>query len=83
MDVCPSDWACGWRCSGSHSVYAGFLLAFVYLLLAGTGRAPWGVVDPRTAWKPVAAFLLIVLPYLVPMLLINRYYDLSRFHCGH
>jgi hypothetical protein len=67
----------------SHSVlafYAAVLLAVIYLLLAAAGRAPWSVVDPRTAWRPVTAFLLIVLPYLVPMLLIDRYYDLSRFH---
>ena len=67
----------------SHSVlafFAGLLLAFTYLLLAVSRRAPWSTIDPRTAWKPVLAFALITLPYVVAMALVGSRYDLGRFH---
>jgi hypothetical protein len=64
----------------AHSVlafYAVLLLGATFGLLAVVGAAPWRVLSPRTAWPAVAACLLLVAPYLLPMAIIGPDYDVS------
>ena len=66
----------------SHSVlgfYTALILASTYLTLAAFRIAPWSVLNPRTAWRSIICFLALVGPYLVPLAVVGRAYDLSRF----
>lgn len=65
----------------AHSVlafYVGLLFAATYLLLATAGIAPWSLLNPRTGWRSVAWFTLILTPYLASMAVLSRRYDFNR-----
>jgi hypothetical protein len=65
----------------SHSVlayFAALMLAATYVLLAALRLAPWSALRPQTAWRPVAAFVLPIVPFLVPMAVLGRLYDMRR-----
>lgn len=64
-----------------HSTLAYFtvlLLALSYLLLAMRGRAPWSVLDPRTAWRAALVGIAIVGPYAAAMGIVAPHYELTR-----
>lgn len=64
-----------------HSVLAYFvvwLLAVSFVVMALLGKAPWAMLDPRTAWRAVGVAALFVLPYAIPMALIQRDYEFTR-----
>ena len=65
----------------SHSVlafFAALILAVTYLILAIARLAPLSVLNPRTAWPAVLCFALLVGPYLVPLAILGRAYDVNR-----
>lgn len=64
-----------------HAVLAYFIvliLGATYLLLAFARRAPWSMLDPRTAWPALACFGCFPIPFLVPMAILGQAYDFTR-----
>jgi hypothetical protein len=65
----------------SHSVlgyFTSLIVAATLLALAGLRILSWSVFSPRTAWPAGSFFALLVLPYLAPLAIVGRDYDVGR-----
>ena len=68
-----------WHAHSVMAFYMGLLLALTAIVVIATGTASPKLLDPRTAWRALAVFALLVGPHLALMALFRQDYDLSRF----
>jgi len=71
-----------WHAHSVMAFYMGLLLAFTAVVLIATRSASATLLDPRTAWRALAVFSVLVVPHLALMSLFRQTYDLSRFLGG-
>jgi hypothetical protein len=68
-----------WHAHSVMAFYTVIVLAATLTIVAVRHPAAWTLVDPRTAWRPVGLFALLVAPNLLAMAVLGSRYDLSRF----
>lgn len=71
-----------WHAHSVMAFYMGLLLASTSMMLIAIGAVPMRLLDPRTAWRALAVFALLVGPHLALMAMFRAPYDLSRFLSG-
>lgn len=71
-----------WHAHSVMAFYMGLLLVLTTVVMLAARAASPTLLDPRTAWRALGVFALLVGPHLALMSLFRENYDLSRFLSG-